>query len=94
MVQELINNVAKHAHATEASLRLVEHDGWVELQADDNGQGFDHTQPRIKGLGLNALRDRVKLLNGLLAIISSPGQGTHVNIRIPLVAPLLEVPMG
>jgi two-component system NarL family sensor kinase len=94
MVQELINNVAKHAHATEASLRLVEHDGWVELQADDNGRGFDHTQPRTKGLGLNALRDRVKLLNGLLAIISSPGQGTHVNIRIPLVAPLLEVPMG
>lgn len=94
MVQELINNVAKHAHATEASLHLLEHDGWLELQADDNGQGFDHTQPRTKGMGLNALRDRVKLLNGLLTITSAPGQGTHVNIRIPLVAPTLEVALG
>jgi two-component system NarL family sensor kinase len=94
MVQELINNVAKHAHATEASLHLIEYDGWLELQADDNGKGFDHNQPRTKGMGLNALRDRVKLLNGLLSIISSPGRGTHINIRIPLVAPTLEVPLG
>jgi two-component system NarL family sensor kinase len=94
MVQELINNVAKHAHATEASLHLVEQDGWLELQAEDNGQGFDHAQPRTKGMGLNALRDRIKLLNGLLTITSSPGQGTHVNIRIPLMAPTMEVPQG
>jgi two-component system NarL family sensor kinase len=94
MVQELINNVAKHAHATEASLHLIEQDGWLELQAEDNGQGFDHAQPRTKGMGLNALRDRIKLLNGLLTITSSPGQGTHVNIRIPLMAPTMEVPRG
>ena len=84
MAQELLNNIAKHAHATEASLRLTQHEGWLEIRADDNGRGFDQTQPRTKGMGLNALRDRVQLLNGLLAITSSPQQGTHINIRIPL----------
>jgi two-component system NarL family sensor kinase len=94
MAQELINNVAKHAHASEASLHLMEHDSWLELQVDDNGKGFDDTQSRTKGMGLNTLRDRVTLLNGLLTITSSPGKGSHINIQLPLVAPTAEVPLG
>jgi two-component system NarL family sensor kinase len=94
MAQELLNNIAKHAQATEASLHLTQHDGWLELHADDNGRGFDHELPRTKGMGLNTLRDRVRLLNGLLSITSSPGQGTHINIQLPLAAPTMEVPLG
>jgi signal transduction histidine kinase len=87
MAQELANNIMKHAHATEATLSLASRAGWLELQARDNGRGFDTTQvPTRGGMGLKALRDRVKLLNGQFRISSSPGNGTMVNILIPQAA--------
>jgi PAS domain S-box-containing protein len=86
MAQELANNIVKHADATEAYLRLTEHDGWLELLAEDNGRGFDSSQQRKDGMGLNALRDRVKLLNGQLTITSTPEQGTHIRVRVPSTA--------
>ncbi|MDF7814706.1 PAS domain-containing protein [Hymenobacter sp. YC55] len=86
MAQELANNVVKHADATQAHLNLVEHDGWLELQADDNGRGFDPGKARTQGMGLNALRDRVKLLGGEMTILSSPEHGTQITIRIPRTA--------
>lgn len=83
MAQELVKNLAQHADATEAHLSLRAHEGWVELRATDKGRGFDSTQPRLTGLGLNAVRDRVKLLSGELTIVSSPAHGTDVTIRVP-----------
>jgi signal transduction histidine kinase len=77
----------KHAHATEATLSLHSRAGWLELQARDNGRGFDPAQPSTQeGMGLQALRDRVKLLNGQFRIRSSPKNGTLVNILIPQAA--------
>jgi PAS domain S-box-containing protein len=87
MAQELANNLVKHAAATEAHLHLREQTGWLELRATDNGHGFDPAQPRHKGLGLNALRDRVQLLSGQLTITSSAKQGTQITIRVPCPAP-------
>lgn len=89
MAQELANNIVKHADASEAHLYLIEDEGWLELQADDNGRGFDAEKAGRQGMGLNALRDRVKLLSGELRIISSPEHGTQISIRIPCTA--LEV---
>ena len=83
MAQELATNVARHADATEGFLRLREHNGWLELDADDNGRGFDPARPRPPGLGLNNLRDRVQLLNGELTMHSSVEDGTHIRIRVP-----------
>jgi signal transduction histidine kinase len=83
MAQELVNNIAKHADATEAHLQLTAREGWLELQVSDNGQGFDATEPRKAGMGLNALHDRVKLLNGQLFMVSSPERGTQIRIRVP-----------
>ncbi|SMB99696.1 PAS/PAC sensor signal transduction histidine kinase [Hymenobacter roseosalivarius DSM 11622] len=83
MAQELAHNIVQHADAGEATLRLSEFDGWLELVADDDGRGFEPEQPRPPSLGLNALRDRVRLLNGELTLTSAPGEGTHVLVRIP-----------
>jgi PAS domain S-box-containing protein len=83
MAQELAANVVQHANATEAHLRLGMHDGWLELRADDNGHGFDPALPRSDGRGLNALRDRARLLNGELTVASSPTDGTHILVRVP-----------
>lgn len=86
MAQELANNVVKHADATQAHLDLAEHEGWLELHANDNGRGFDPERARPQGMGLNALRDRVKLLGGELRINSSPEHGTQISVRIPRTA--------
>ena len=86
MAQELAANVVQHANATEAHLHLNAHNGWLELRADDNGHGFDPDLPRPDSRGLNALRNRVQLLNGELTITSSPDDGTHVLVRVPQVA--------
>jgi PAS domain S-box-containing protein len=84
MAQELANNIVKHAHATKASLQIVQHNQTLELRADDNGVGFEHSsgKPRHKGVGMQGMRDRVQLLSGTLTVLDD--QGTHVVIRLPL----------
>ena len=83
MAQELVSNLVQHAGATEAHLHLMAQAGWLELHVDDDGAGFDLARPRPPGLGLNALRDRVQLLGGVLTLTSSLGRGTQVGIRVP-----------
>jgi PAS domain S-box-containing protein len=84
MAQELANNIVKHAHATKASLHVTQQNHLLELRADDNGIGFDHSssKQRHKGVGMQALLDRVRLLNGTLTVLDS--HGTHVTIQLPM----------
>jgi PAS domain S-box-containing protein len=84
IAQELANNIVKHAHATKASLHVLLHNQMLELRADDNGVGFEHSsgKQRNKGVGMQVLLDRVRLLNGTLTVLDN--QGTHVVVRLPL----------
>ncbi|PTX14262.1 PAS domain S-box-containing protein [Pontibacter mucosus] len=84
IAQELANNVLKHARATAASLLLRNEDDTLILTAEDNGVGFDPAKLPAKGIGLSSIQDRVKLLNGSCSLSSSPGQGTSVEVRLPL----------
>jgi signal transduction histidine kinase len=83
--QELINNIVKHAQATRAKLVLEQEQGEITLKVWDNGQGFPLERGKKKGIGLQTISDRVKLLNGTLAL-STPdtGRGTLIHIKIPL----------
>jgi signal transduction histidine kinase len=82
MAQELANNIVKHAHATHATLSITANDQALELRAEDNGVGFA-VEPQSKGLGWQALQDRVRLLNGTLQLDTQPGR-TCVTISLPL----------
>jgi PAS domain S-box-containing protein len=82
MAQELANNIVKHAHATQAKLILTTDDQTLELRAVDNGIGFSG-EPQGKGLGWQALQDRVRLLNGTVHLDTRPGH-TSVTISLPL----------
>ncbi|GAA4026496.1 hypothetical protein GCM10022409_08100 [Hymenobacter glaciei] len=84
MAQEMAANVVQHANATEAHLRLLTHKGWLAPRADDNGLGFAHALPHPDYLGLSVLPGRARLLNGVLTVASSPTDGTHVRVRVPL----------
>jgi signal transduction histidine kinase len=87
-VQEALTNVARHAHATQATIELHQEARSVRLTIGDNGMGFDVNAPpkyqRGSGLGLVGMRERVSLVGGTCAIESAPGQGTRIVIELPV----------
>lgn len=78
--QELINNITKHAQATEVNVHLTINEETTLLMMEDNGIGFDPQNKHI-GLGLKSLASRVKVFNGELIIDSTPGNGTTIIVK-------------
>jgi signal transduction histidine kinase len=85
LVQESLNNVAKHAEAAGVTLQVTAGDVRVDVLVSDDGQGFDQTAER-SGFGLAGMRERVELTGGELQIESKPGVGTRVMASVPLGA--------
>lgn len=84
IVQEQLNNVLKHAEATEVSIQLNLELGDIHLTISDNGKGFDPLQQRA-GLGLSNMEARVKAFAGKITVHSSPGNGCTVEAILPFV---------
>ncbi|MGZ6143675.1 MAG: ATP-binding protein [Myxococcales bacterium] len=82
MVEEALTNVARHAAAQLAVIRLRAEAGFVEVSVTDDGKGPGAKEQQ--GLGLAAMRQRVEALGGTLLIGPAPGRGTTVRARIPL----------
>ena len=80
IVQELLNNIVKHANATEVLVQLMRHDGNLTITIEDNGNGFDVGSSENKGSGLGNVRSRVDYLKGQMDIQSHPGKGTSIHI--------------
>lgn len=85
IVQEGLTNVARHAHATRAAVRLSRDANGVRVEVQDDGIGFDPAAAGQAGhFGLLGLRERVQSVGGTLEIESAPGQGTRLAARLPL----------
>jgi signal transduction histidine kinase len=88
VVQEAINNVVKHSGATEAAVVIKKRAEVITLSIRDNGCGFDPARPsselRDVGFGLRGMAERVRILEGTLAVDSHAGQGTSLTIEVPL----------
>ncbi len=83
IIQELLNNIMKHAEAKEAIVQLVKEDGRLSIIVEDNGKGFDTALIKDnKGAGLTSIQSRVDYLKGRLEIHSEAGKGTLVNIEL------------
>jgi signal transduction histidine kinase len=83
IAQEALNNALKHAGATAVIVSIEANAGQVELEVTDNGAGFDPRAAEGKGgLGLTSMRERVEQLGGTLAILSAPGEGTKVRVKL------------
>jgi two-component system, NarL family, sensor kinase len=87
VIQELVANVVKHAHADEVTLQLVHHGREITVLLEDNGVGFDLTEALARpdaGIGLRNLFSRIEYLGGRLDIDARPGRGTIVTIEVPV----------
>jgi signal transduction histidine kinase len=80
IVQELVQNMVKHAKATYAVIQLMLHNNSLSITVEDNGIGFDTTLP-VKGSGLQNMNKRVETLQGYISISSGKGKGTTVHIE-------------
>lgn len=81
MIQEGVNNIIRHAKATEVSLSIIHKDELYKIDLVDNGRGFDPN--RVTGLGLQILQERAVLIQGKLLIKTEPGMGVSLQILIP-----------
>jgi signal transduction histidine kinase len=84
-VLEALQNVAKYAGASKATIRLLGDDGNLAFVVEDDGAGFD-TSTLSYGTGLQGMADRLSALGGGLDIASRPGAGTTVSGRLPTTA--------
>jgi two-component system CheB/CheR fusion protein len=87
VAQESLRNIAKHASATNVRVALFGDKGGLTLRIEDTGDGFDLNEAKGKGgLGLISMEERVRLVSGKFTIKSQPGEGTTVEVFVPLKA--------
>jgi signal transduction histidine kinase len=87
--QEALSNIMRHANAKKIHVKLVRNSSAFEGEIKDDGKGFIPEEVHMdgnssRGLGLLGMQERVTQLGGQLEIISQPGIGTSIHIRIPL----------
>jgi signal transduction histidine kinase len=88
VAQEALTNAARHSGAGEVEVRAWYHEGTLGIQLADHGRGFDPESAMTQGhsTGLLGIRERVDLLGGELQVVSSPGEGTNLNVTFPVDA--------
>lgn len=86
VIQEIVNNIIKHANASHISMQLIRHETELNVMIEDNGIGFDTNKlESFDGIGLKGIQTRIEFLNGTVHFDSTPGRGTTVIIDVPLV---------
>ena len=92
IVQESLNNILKHADADNILIELEYGEKFINLSISDNGVGFKMDEIKFKGAGLTNMKKRAMLMDGKFGISSMRGQGTKINVNIPVNAKTLKQP--
>jgi len=85
IIQEALGNVARHSQATQVWIDAEVRDGAIRVQVGDNGVGFSGQRTPI-GMGLPGMEERAAILHGRVAVRSSAGSGTTVDLTLPVIA--------
>jgi signal transduction histidine kinase len=92
--QEILTNVARHAHASRVCVRFFIKDSRLILAVSDNGRGFrPSVGDKTSGFGILGMGERAEALGGRVDISSTPGHGTTVTVSLPASA-AIESPMA
>jgi signal transduction histidine kinase len=84
VVQEALNNIAKHAAAHKILIGIRACNGVLSISVKDDGVGFDPRSRNRGGMGLLGMAERVKKLGGSLEVVSEPGLGSSILAQMPL----------
>lgn len=89
IIQEALNNVAKHSQAKKVRVAIAINQRYVIINITDDGKGFEVDKAlgreySLERLGLLGMRERAELLRGKLTIKSSPGKGVSITVNVPL----------
>lgn len=84
VIQEALSNTLRHAHAQRFELKLQQKEDRIILRIEDNGIGFDQSLKKKSSYGLATIQERIADIGGDMDLISYPGKGTRMDIRIPL----------
>jgi len=89
VAQEALTNVARHAQARQAEVKIQQLDGAICMSIEDDGKGFQEgpgsRAKKGERLGLLGMRERLEMVGGSFAINSKPGKGTIVRAQVPLI---------
>ena len=89
IAQEALTNIARHAHASHAEVKIQKQDGSVCMKIEDDGKGFREERAvrskKNNRLGLLGMRERLEMIGGSFSIKSLPGAGTIVVAQIPII---------
>ncbi len=89
IVQEALNNILKHAKASEVRITVSHEPKALRLVVEDNGCGFEQARlqsspPNQRGLGVRQLAERARMMGGRVNLQSRPGHGTRLTVEVPL----------
>lgn len=86
IIQELLNNMVKHAQATEINIQLIDNESELIISLEDNGKGFVYAPENTMGLGLKSILTRSQLIGGKFEVDSKLDAGSFFSITLPLKA--------
>lgn len=85
IIQELINNVMKHANAKQASINITGYDTVLDIMVEDDGKGFDYETSSKKGIGIDNIKKRINDMKGSFEVDSNTKSGgCSIHIEIPI----------
>jgi signal transduction histidine kinase len=84
VAQEGLQNAVKYSRARRVTMHLAGSSGNLTLTIEDDGVGFDVAAVWGRGLGLMSMKERIETIDGSMAIRSTPGAGTRLDVRVPL----------
>ncbi|WP_079710755.1 sensor histidine kinase [Paraliobacillus ryukyuensis] len=85
LIQEAVQNAIKHAEASKIDVKLEKSSNTILVIIKDDGKGFDVKQRKENSFGLIGMKERLEMLNGSIDIHSKVGQGTRIEIQVPLL---------
>jgi len=88
LLQEGLNNVAKHSGAPAACIRMTRLNDRIELEIEDRGRGFDFERYRLNRgahamMGITGMKERLRLSGGVFSLFTTPGEGTRIRASWP-----------
>lgn len=85
IAQEALSNVLRHAKAQKVHIRLVIRGDYLHLKIIDDGIGFDESKMKMSSYGLKSISERASEIGGIGEVLSLPGKGTQINVKVPIL---------